>query len=143
MQTELFGAVQAVIDWSASDLECEGMPRPDGQGVRLRFAGFVREIDRPIAFIIAIPALERGATAMELVSHVTLIEEGNGRFFGTADIDTCWTDVTLHVALADDDDRYTIAGTLYCIAALAEMNGGANVTVPLLRFTGLVDWGAK
>lgn len=143
LQTELFGAVQAVIDWSASDLECEGMPRPDGQGVRLRFAGFVREIDRPIAFIIAIPALERGATAMELVSHVTLIEEGNGRFFGTADIDTCWTDVTSHVALADDDDRYTIAGTLYCIAALAEMNGGANVTVPLLRFTGLVDWGAK
>ncbi len=143
LQTELYGAVQAVVDWSAGDLDCEGMPRPNGKGARLRFAGIASEIDRPIAFIIAIPALERGATAMELVSHVTLIEEGNGRFFGTADIDSCWTDVTSQVALADSEDRYTIAGTLYCITALAEMNGDANVSVPELRFTGLIDWSAK
>ncbi len=143
LQTELYGAVQAVVDWSAGDLECEGMPRPNGEGARLRFAGIASEIDRPIAFIIAMPALERGATAMELVSHVTLIEEGNGRFFGTADIDSCWTDVKSQVAVADSEDRYTIAGTLYCITALAETNGDANVTVPELRFTGLIDWSAK
>ncbi len=143
LQTQLYGAVQAVVDWSTGDLECEGMPRPNDAGARLRFAGFAREIDRPIVFIIAIPALARGATARELLSTVTLIEEGNGRFFGTADMESCWTDVTSQIALDDSEDRYTIAGTLYCITPLAEMNGDANVSVPQLHFTGLIDWGAK
>jgi hypothetical protein len=35
---EIYGGVRASIDWDAGVLECQGMPRPDGEGARLRFA---------------------------------------------------------------------------------------------------------
>jgi hypothetical protein len=36
---EIYGGVRAPIDWSSGVLERQGMPRPNGEGARLRFAG--------------------------------------------------------------------------------------------------------
>jgi len=143
LQTELYGAVTAQIDWSVSDLECAGMPRPNGQGARLRFAGTVGVDERRIAIIIAIPDLRREKTGNELSSNVTLIEEGSGRFFSTLDLGNCLTDITALDELDDSGDRYTIGGMLYCVAPLAEVNGDSSVSIPELHFSGLIDWGAS
>jgi hypothetical protein len=45
--------------------------------------------------------------------------------------------------MGDGPGIYSIAGTLYCIAPLAEVNGDASVTVHELHFGGLLDWSAK
>ena len=119
------------------------MPRPAGEGARLRFAGTAGDDDQAIAIIIALPALQRGEATRELASNVTLIEEGSGRFFSTSGLDTCWTDVDEQVALEDPPDRYTISGTLYCITPLAEVNGDSGVSLRELKFAGLLDWGTK
>ncbi len=37
--TENYGGVRASIDWDGRTLQCEGLPRPNGEGARLRFAG--------------------------------------------------------------------------------------------------------
>jgi len=117
------------------------MPRPEGQGARLRFAG--QSGETPIAIIVAIPGLERGATARELGSNVTVIEEGSGRFFSTAGLGSCWTDILEQDETDDGGNGYFVAGTLYCIAPLAEINGDSSVTLRELRFGGYLDWGAK
>ncbi len=143
LQTTLYGAFEAQIDWATESLDCEGMPRLGGAGARLRFAGTAGDGDRAIAIIIALPALERGAATRELASNVTLIEEGSGRFFSTSGLDTCWTDVDEQVALQDLSDSYAISGTLYCITPLAEVNGDSSVSLRELRFAGLLDWSAK
>ncbi len=140
LATALYGAIATELDWTAADLACEGMPRPDGEGARLRFAG--SDGPRQIAIIIALPALERGSTASELPSNVTLIEEGNGRFFSTADLDNCWTDITTSEALGESATRYRIGGTLYCVQPLAEVNGSSSITLSEMRFSGLLDWSA-
>jgi hypothetical protein len=141
LRTSFFGEYSGPIDWSPGDVDCEGMPRPKGEGARLRFAG--NSGDLAIAIIIALPGLERGSTARELGSNVTLIEEGSGRFFSTSGLESCWTDVVEQQRVDDDADVYFIAGMLYCIAPLAEVNGDSSVTLRELQFGGRLDWSAK
>lgn len=117
------------------------MQRPDGAGVRLRFAGDAAG-DR-LAIIIAIPELQRGETAVELPSNVTAIVEGSGRFFSTPNLDACWTDIDSQAAVSDNDDADTISGTLYCVAPLGEVNGAAAISIPELSFTTVVGWQEK
>jgi len=143
LRAELYGAISARLDWHSSKLECMGMPRPKGQGARLRFAGNVSEDDRRMAIIIAIPDLQRGAIGDEYASNVTLIEEGSGRFFSTSDLDNCLTDISAFKALSDNGDRFSIAGVLYCVSPLAEVNGRSSVSIRDLQFSGLIDWSAS
>ena len=139
----LYGAIAWTLDWTAGQLQCEGMPRPDGKGARLRFAGSIGADERQIAIIIAIPELSRDSPGTEYASNVTVIEEGRGRFFNTVDLSNCLTDITAMTAIDADGDRHTISGSLYCLAPLAEVNGDSSVSITELRFEGLIDWSAS
>jgi len=143
LRTTLYGSFEGEIDWSNDEFDCEGMPRPDGAGARLRFAGTAADGTQSLAFIIAMPMLERGETATELGSNVTIIEEGSGRFFSTPGLESCWTDVDTQSGVEDASDVYSISGTLYCITPLPEVNGGSSILLRDLRFAGLLDWSAK
>ena len=143
LQTTLYGAIPAQLEWGKNDLECTGMPRPEGRGARLRFAGELGMGEQQIAIIIAMPDLERGAKGTEFRSNVTLIEEGNGRFFSTSNLDNCLTDITSLLALDDIGDRYSIGGVLYCVLPLPEINGDSSVSIPELSFSGVIDWGSS
>jgi hypothetical protein len=143
LRGELYGAIAGQLNWGKHELECSGMPRPDDRGARLRFAGTLEDGQRNIAIIIAIPELGRDALGNEYRSNVTVIEEGNGRFFSTPDLDNCLTDITMLDALDDSGDSYTLRGLLYCVAPLPEINGESSVTIPEIRFQGLLDWSSS
>ena len=143
---ELYGGIRATIDWQENALSCTGMPRPAGEGARIRLSGPVGtgEEIRTLVFILGLPDLEIGKTGAELATNVTLIEEGTGRFFGTQENSGCWTDVSAHEPIgADGGDRgqsYKIEGMLYCVSPLAELNGNASVTFTELKFVGRLNW---
>ena len=137
LKTSLYGALESDINWSGDALDCEGMQRPDNAGARLRFAGQMG--DKQLAVIIAIPTLVRGEGGRELPSNVTLIEEGDGRFFSTAGNESCWTDILVQEPVGAGVHK--VEGTLYCIAPIIEVNGEASVSVSDLNFSGLIDWG--
>lgn len=143
LETELFGGINIAIDWQASVLTCEGMPRPAGEGARLRLAGPLAQDrhSRRIAFIIAIPGLRQGGTGKDMPTNVTLMEEGTGRFFSTADTTGCFTDVQRQERIDPENRKdYRITGTVYCVSPLAELNGVSSVSFTELRFTGRVEW---
>ena len=139
LRTNLYGELSGPVNWPDGKLDCAGMPRPEGKGARLRFAGQFGDLT--LAILVAMPGLQRGTLARELDSNVTLIEEGGGRFFSTSGLGNCWTDVLEQEQL--DEDNYFVAGTLYCIAPLAEVNGDSSVTLRELEFGGYLDWSAK
>ncbi len=143
LQARLHGAISAQLLWNRDELECGGMPRPEGRGARLRFAGQLDAEDRRIALIIAIPELQRAVTGTEYASNVTLIEEGSGRFFSTSGLDNCLTDITALGAVDETGDQFSIDGILYCVSPLAEVNGESSVSISDLRFSGLLDWSAS
>jgi hypothetical protein len=136
---ELYGAIRASLDWDRTVITCEGMPRPEGDGIRLRFAGVSQPGDRAIAIIIAMPDFSLGSENVELPANVTLIEEGNGRFFSTPDLDNCLADISTVVTVDEAIGRYSITGILYCVSPLPEVNGESSVSVPDLAFTGVFD----
>lgn len=139
VRATVYGALEGAVHWTGETMDCEGMPRPDGAGARLRFAGVADAI--PLAIIIGVHGIGPEEAAAELPTNVTIIEEGQGRFFSTTDLDACWTDIERQVAIDADAGRYAIDGTLYCISPLVEVNGSGSVSIPELRFSGLVDWG--
>ena len=140
---EIYGGVRASIDWDAGILQCQGMPRPNGEGARLRFAGPAGTIDgeRQLAFILGLPDLVEGQTATELPTNVTLMEEGTGRFFGTRDTANCWTDIETHERMSPEKSSdYRISGILYCVAPIAGLDGNSSISFADLTFTGRVTW---
>jgi hypothetical protein len=143
LRGRFYGAISVSLDWGTADIDCEGMPRPNGRGARLRFAGVATGDDRHLAIIIAIPDLERDTLGREFASNVTVIEEGGGRFFSTTDLGNCLTDITTLDKLDVGTGRYSIGGTLYCVSPLAEINGDSSVLIPELAFLGLVDWNSS
>lgn len=137
---ELYGGLRASLAWDAAVLECEGMPRPDGKGARLRFAG-PGDDDARLALILGLPELKRGQAARELPTNVTMIEEDAGRFFNNHDLSNCWTDIHEQTQVADSvPEQFRISGILYCVSPLTELNGSSSVTIGELEFEGVVDW---
>jgi len=140
-KSSLYGGIQTEIRWSADDMACDSMLRPDGKGVRLQFVGDVS--GERLALIIALPDLNRGDAGVEIPSNVTATVEGSGRFFSTPNLDSCWTEVISQAKLADEDDAYDLEGTLFCVAPLGEINGDATVSIPEFSFSTTVNWSGK
>lgn len=138
LQAMLSGAIVARLDWPDDALDCESMPRPDAEGVRLRFSGEVGE--ERLTIIIALPGLNPGQTGDEFDSNVTISVEGSGRFFSAPNLDTCWTAVTINEPFAEDSDTYTVVGGLTCVTPLGEINGDGFVDIQLLKFSGIANW---
>jgi len=145
LQVSTYGALESEIEWASGDMTCEGMQRPNKQGARLRFAGSARDADelRELAFIIALPDLQKGQSAKELVTRVTLIEEDSARFYSTQEVDICWTNIEQHIdesLTAADAPSYRVSGLLYCVAPIAELNGTGSVTLSDMTFSGQLTW---
>jgi len=141
LSAQLFGSIERTIDWNAHQVACESMLRPGGEGVRLRFTGMAA--GQEVSIIIAVPKLERGVDGSELPAVVTLAVEGSGRFFSTANLDTCFTNIEARSGHDETAERYDVRGTLFCLSALGEINGEAAVSIPELRFQSSIDWGEQ
>lgn len=140
VRAELYGAIRGSLDWS-TQLACEGMPRPNGQGARLRLSGPAPgNATQQLALIMGLPDLRRGMTGDELRTNVTLIAEEQGLFFSTTDAASCWTDINEHAAVSSGADGYRISGVLYCVAPLPEVNGSKSINLGELEFAGTMNW---
>lgn len=141
LQGTLSGAINVNLDWSDQDLLCESMPRPDARGVRIRLSGEIGH--ERLAVIISLPDLKPGLTGSEVDSVVTIGVDGSGRFFSTANLGTCWVNVTTNAPLAGHSNLYNVVGELSCVGPLGEFNGDAFIDIRALRFSGLADWGTS
>lgn len=141
LATSLYGVIETSIAWSGSEMHCENMRRPDGEGIRLRFAGDVS--GERLALIISLPDLRMAQENLETPAKVTASVEGSGRFFTTPGLESCWVDVSQHVARPDTDKQHELYGELSCIAPLGEVNGDANLSIPTLTFNTIVEWGEQ
>ncbi|MBT8092904.1 MAG: hypothetical protein KJN77_07705 [Gammaproteobacteria bacterium] len=138
LSATLFGSIERELHWGADELECDNMLRPDGEGIRVRFTGDAA--NRAVAIILALPDLERGQDGSELPTVVTLTVEGSGRFFSTADLSSCFTDIRAQPVAGQSATQYDARGTMYCVEPLGEINGAAAVSIPKLEFQTRIAW---
>ena len=131
-EATLGGAISATLDWQGSALECDAMPRPDGEGQRLRFRGPL-EPGVMLTVVIGIDGLVAGRTGRELPANLTLVVEEHGLFFGSRQQGVCWADVMEN---APEGETHRVRGEVYCVRGLAALGAEASVSVTDLRFTG-------
>lgn len=141
LQAALAGAIEVQLDWPDAALRCDSMPRPDAQGIRMRFSGPVG--DEWLDIIIALPELDADEAGADFDSNVTISVAGSARFFSTPNLDTCWTDVAGNQVLADQSGTRRVVGSLSCVGPLGEVNGDGFVDIRSLRFSGIANWGSE
>jgi hypothetical protein len=140
LRGRFFGALDLTADWSGPGLTCDGMQRPDGQGVRLFFAG-----ERPgggrVSVLIGLDGRQEDLQGGERAANLTVIDERDGRFFSTAGQQRCWATID---ALAprgragNHPAGSRIDGVVYCVGALASVGDHASLTLGDLHFAGWV-----
>jgi hypothetical protein len=140
LRGRFFGALSLAADWSGADLICDGMQRPDGEGVRLFFAS-----GRPgggrISVLIGIDGRPERLIGEERPANVTVIDERSGRFFAASGPGRCWASIDSVTSLSHDlppPAGYRIAGLVYCVGALPSVGDRSSVTIGDLHFAGRV-----
>jgi hypothetical protein len=141
LRGRLFGALSLTVDWSGAELLCDGMQRPNGEGVRLFFARAQPGGDR-VSVLIGIDGRPEDLVGPERSANVTVIDEKAGRFFSAGGPGRCWASINSVTVLPRSSGGHTgyrIDGLVYCVGALPSIGDRSSLTLSDLRFAGRVS----
>ena len=136
------GDLNLDIDWRGKGLACTGMPRPDGRGMRLRFAAKLPD-GSALAFVFAPPVLAEGATARAVPVNVTVLTEGGGRIYATRGGQRCTLDEVRQQRLpdtADTDRAWAVTARGFCTGPARALVGDGDLLLTRFDFRGLVTF---
>ena len=111
--------------------------RPSQRSSAVASSGWFRISSR----FALLPTLERQLAVGELATRLTIIDEGESRFFTSPDFDICWADIETNEPI--DENEHVVSGRIYCIAPINEVNGSATISVADIVFSGRIDWSAS
>ena len=140
LTARLRGAIEADLDWRGADLDCTGMSRPDGQGLRLRFAGRLPG-GSELAIVFAPPVLAEGEDARAVPVNVTILDESASRIFGTRGEDRCLLDEVRQeqVETGEDDSRlWAVEARGFCTEPARALDDSGAVLLTRFDFRGRV-----
>jgi hypothetical protein len=143
LEARLAGAIDAELRWQAADMQCDGMRRPDGRGLRVTFTG-VGGGER-LTLVFGAPRLAEGETAHAVPVNLTLIREG-GALYGTRGEDKCMLDEVRQTALpaaagGPPVRRWRIEARGFCLEPARAVDGGRDaILVSRFDFRGQLAW---
>lgn len=135
----LRGSIEAEIRWQEPELDCTGMSRPDGRGLRLRFAG--PRDGGELAVVFAAPELAMGVSARGVPVNVTLLDEAGQRIYGTQGERLCEFDEVEQQLITDaglPPRSYRVSARGFCTAPARAVDGDGAVLLTRFDFAGLV-----
>ena len=138
LHARLSGAIDEDVDWSASAMECDGMPRVDG-GFRLRFTG--QTAAGELVVVLGIPSLAEGVSSKAVPVNLTLIPAG--RFvYGTRGTDKCMLDQVQQLPLpsAGANRQWQVDARGFCLEPARAVGGDDAILVTTFELTGLLTW---
>lgn len=139
-RARLDGALQMQLDWADAQIKCEGMPRPDGNGIRLSFRR-EREGAGPLLIVLGIAGLSESTSGRALPANVTIIEENSNRVFGTLGDDKCTVDELRQELLSPWTPEmrvYRVSGRGFCMEPALAVGGERTVLMSTFDFAGQV-----
>jgi len=143
LDARLAGAVEAEVHWKAGEMQCDGMRRPDGKGLRVTFAGAVGA--ERLTLVFAAARLAEGASAHAVPVNVTLIREGGG-LYGTLGDDKCVFDEVRQDALPPEPGphaahRWRIEARGFCLEPARAIGDRRDaILVSRFDFRGQLAW---
>ena len=135
----LRGSIEQDVHWTEPALECTGMSRPDGRGLRVRFAGAFAGGE--LAVVFAAPELGIGRSARSVPVNVTLLDGSGERIYGTQGDNRCEFD-TVEQHPIDGGTlpgrSFRISARGFCIAPARALDGDGSVLLTRFDFVGRV-----
>ncbi len=135
----LRGSIEEDIRWSEPSLACMGMLRPDGRGLRLRFAA--ERAGSELAVVFAAPGLVLGASGRGVPVNVTLLDGAGERIYGTQGDGRCSFDEVVQQLIEGPGlppRSYRVTARGFCVAPARAMDGDGSVLVTRFDFAGVV-----
>jgi hypothetical protein len=138
LRGELFGQVEIELDWNGSNMRCDGMYRPDGNGIRLVFDQHLDQDEPGLLLVLGIADVVLGEPVDELPVNITIIDQASGLFFSTPDDPRCWTTFSEQLELKGTiEETWRIDGEVYCAGPLPALNSAGSVTLGDISFSGI------
>lgn len=143
LDARLTGGFAATVHWDAAAMDCRGMPRPDGAGLRVSFQGTAG--GEPLTLVFGLAALAEGAGGRAVPVNVTLIR-GGGRLYGTRGDDKCVLDEVRQTRIDAPTGnptarRWSIEARGFCLEPARTVTGDPDAILPArFDFRGQVTW---
>lgn len=144
LRARVRGALDLDLDWKDAQMQCEGAPRPSGNGVRVSIGGPMRGEGRRIRLVFGIGGIGEGASGSTLKTNVTLLFEGENRLYATLGDDKCTTDSVSQSrveTLGDHRAIYRIVARGFCIGPASNPTLTERVVITSFDFAGRVEFG--
>jgi hypothetical protein len=145
LQARLRGALVADLDWSNTEMQCAGGLRPDGQGLRLTFAGQLPGLagaqPRQLRFIFGVDPHDIAPGKVQaLPTNLTVIVEGEEQWYATRGARNCAVESLQRMPLDGTDGKQNrVHARGYCLGPATNVAGDARLLVPTFEFTGVAD----
>jgi len=143
LRARLRGALELDLDWKDAQMECEGGPRPSGNGVRVSIGGPARGEGRRIRLVFGIAGVSEGAGGQALRTNVTILFEGEQRVFATLGDDKCTVDSLTQrrvETLGGDHAIYRVEARGFCLGPATSLSRDERVLMTSFDFAGRVEF---
>jgi hypothetical protein len=144
LRARVRGALDLDLDWKDAQMQCDGAPRPSGNGVRVTIGGPLRGEGRRIRLVFGIAGVGEGASGATLRTNVTLLFEGENRLYATLGDDKCTTDSVSQSrieTLGDHRAIYRIVARGFCIGPASNPSRTERVVITSFDFAARVEFG--
>ncbi len=142
LRARIRGALRLDLDWHDGQLECEGSARPDGDGIRLSFAGPIRRSER-LRLIFGIGGTGEGRAGRTLKTNVTVIVEGERRLFSTGGDDKCTVDDLEQQRLGPPGGavrNYRVVARGFCFEPASDLIRNERIVISRFDFAGRIAY---
>jgi hypothetical protein len=142
LRARLNGEINTEIDWANAGTQCEGMPRPNGRGLRLSFARTLGPDGRRLVIVFGVARIGENQSGKALPANVTVIVEGASLIFGTRGDDKCLVDrlQSQPLASAGRVRMYRIEAHGFCTQPARAVMGSGAVLISTFDFAGQVSF---
>jgi hypothetical protein len=143
LRARVRGALTLDLDWKNADMQCEGGPRPSGNGVRVSIGGPSRGDGRRIRIVFGVGGVGEGRGGETLRTNVTLLFEGEQRIFATLGDDKCTVDKLEQQrigSLGDSRAVYRVVGRGFCLGPASSLSRSERVFITSFDFAGRVEF---
>ena len=143
LRARMRGALDLDLDWKNSQMECEGGPRPSGNGVRVSIGGPARGEGRRIRIVFGVAGVSEGTGGETLRTNVTIFFEGESRVFATKGDDKCIVDKLTQQRvepLGADRAIYRVEARGFCLGPASSLSSSERVLLTSFDFAGRVEF---
>jgi len=143
LRARMRGALDLDLNWKNEDMQCEGGPRPSGNGIRVSIGGPARGDAHRLRLVFGIAGVGEGRGGETLRTNVTVVFEGEQRIFATQGDDKCSVDSLTQErveVLGPGKSVYRVVARGFCIGPATGLIRDERVVITSFDFAGRIEF---